>query len=306
MTELRLTFGYYPHALDIDHGNLHVRTLDGLKQKVALVMAEGVVQDWVYAPLQEVSQFGSGGRQLRTMPYTSRVFGLETTHQISHDAPDNLDQLTFLIWALSFFLGMRLTATARGFLDATPVVRGELVDFGLRGRDLPKALSLADEFWLRHRKDQMLTKRLAAAIHALFLGQYPQGLQYERFIHLYAALDACFALASSTNVAPKRLPHSRRIAWMCGLFEMPVPEWANGAASGGKAEIAALRNDTIHEALFVGEPLGFAIHGRGTNRNLTLEMQALICRFLIALLGASETSYVRSRIDTRQRHILEL
>ncbi len=61
---------------------------------------------------------------------------------------------------------------------------------------------------------------------------------------------------------------------MFDLISMATPAWAD-KNMGGRAEIAALRNDTPHEALFMGEPLGFAVNGVGTNSNLTLEMEAL-------------------------------
>jgi len=70
--------------------------------------------------------------------------------------------------------------------------------------------------------------------------------------------------------------------------------------------VAILRNATLHEALFMGEPLGFALHGVGTNQNLTSEMKVLICRFLVALLGGSQADYVRSPINTRRRFGLDL
>ena len=33
-------------------------------------------------------------------------------------------------------------------------------------------------------------------VHALFLGQFPQSLQFERFIYMYTAIDACYSLAA--------------------------------------------------------------------------------------------------------------
>ena len=67
-----------------------------------------------------------------------------------------------------------------------------------------------------------------------------------------------------------------------------------------------IRNPTLHEGLFMGEPLGFALHGIGTNQNLLLEMEALICRLLVALVGAASTDYVQTPINTRGRYLLEL
>jgi len=62
----------------------------------------------------------------------------------------------------------------------------------------------------------------------------------------------------------------------------------------------------FHEALFMGAPLGFALHGIGTNQNLPLEIEPLICRLLVALLGAPRAAYVTSPINARQRHGLTL
>lgn len=56
----------------------------------------------------------------------------------------------------------------------------------------------------------------------------------------------------------------------------------------------------------MGEPLGFALHGVGTNQNLTVEMTALICRLLVALVGGADNEYVRMQTDTYQRYILRL
>lgn len=86
---------------------------------------------------------------------------------------------------------------------------------------------------------------------------------------------------------------------------MEVPTWVD-AGGPGAAEVATIRNDAVHEALYMGEPLGFALHGVGASHNLTLELEALICRFLGALIGAASADYVQSPVNTRQRHGLRL
>lgn len=128
---------------------------------------------------------------------------------------------------------------------------------------------------------------IAAAVHALLLGLSPQHLQFERFILLYTAIDACFALAKAVKRPANAVPHAGRVKWMCDAFDLPTPAWADPASG---AEVASLRNATVHEALLMGEPLGFAIHGTGANQNLTLEMQALLCRVVVALLGQKVTT----------------
>ena len=106
----------------------------------------------------------------------------------------------FTFGCCRFFLGMRLTTTEAGFLDATPVKPGKLVDFVLVGRSIEHAVELAERFWVVNRGEPRHTLRFEAAVHALFLGQNPQSLQFERFIYLYTAIDACYKLGESLGI----------------------------------------------------------------------------------------------------------
>jgi hypothetical protein len=296
-SSIKIEFGYYPLELPLDVGSIEIRTLPDLDQKItALSGSDCIYNDWIYAPPEQVHDFSGS---IHTRPYAARVFGLPKTHTFQHSNADSKDHLTFQIWALSFFLGIRLTAMEAGFLDATPMLRGKLVDFLLSGRGgLGKAVEIADAFWVENRRKPECARGFAAAVHALFIGQNPRHLQFEKFIFFYTALDACYTLAALFHAPPKRLGHAKKIGWMCDLFKIKTPSWA--------AEVAVLRNATLHEALFMDHPLGFALHGVGTNQNLMLEMQALICRLLVALLGAAASDYVRTPINTRQRHGLDL
>lgn len=78
----------------------------------------------------------------------------------------------------------------------------------------------------------------------------------------------------------------------------------------GAADLATVRNDAIHEALFFDEPLGFAIYGGNTQGldtgTVMLQMQALVCRLLVAILGKPKICYVLSPVDTRQVQVLDL
>ena len=276
-------FGCCPEPLTIDAHGILVRPLPDLAETVAAMRgSDGIEADWIYAPPQGVQDFISG--EVRLRPFPSRIFGLPQTHELEHPAPDDDDHLDFHLWVLSFFTGMRLTATEAGFLDATPLKPGKLVDFVMLG-ERSKAVDLAEGFWTANRGVKLRSRLVAAAIHALFIAQNPCHLQFERFLYLYTALDACYALAASLNPPPRRPSHAERIAWVCRQFGMTVPAWARPVASSG-VEVATIRNATLHEALFMGEPLGFALHGVGTNHNLPLEMEALVCRLLVALLGA--------------------
>ena len=166
-------------------------------------------------------------------------------------------------------------------------------------------MELAERFWTNNRREPRNARRFAAAIHALFLGQYPQALQFENFIYLYTAIDACYKLAAEFRQPSKKKTHAKRIEWMCAEFGLKTPDWAKPSTSGG-VEVAAIRNDALHEALYVDAPLGFAVHGGGSFGNLPLEMSALVCRLLVALIGGKAPSYIGSSVDTRQRYGLSL
>ena len=156
----------------------------------------------------------------------SRVFRLPKTHAIEHFSSNDSEHLKFHIWALSFFTGMRLTTEEAGFLDATPIEPGILVNFVIHHEEIGSAVEYAEKFWLCNRTQDRQRDRFCAAVHALFLSQNPQYLQFERFFYLYVTLDACFSMLWGTKSAKKKPSHAERTRWMCERLEIPVPAGA--------------------------------------------------------------------------------
>lgn len=299
-----MQFGFHPEPLDIDVGSVSIRTLPNLDATVSAVVASEETEDgWRYAPPRRIRDIISD--EIRTSPYSKRVFCLPKTHTLEHAAAEGNAHLEFHIWVLSFFLGTRLTTTEAGFLDATPIQSGKLVDFVLLGRSVERAIELAECFWSANRSEPRNAQRFAGAVHALFLGQYRQALQFERFIYLYTAIDACYALTKALRCPKESEKYGKRIEWMCNELGVATPTWAR-AAGNGSSNISALRNNAVHEALFAGEPFGFAVRGDGMRGNLTLEMTALVCRLLVALIGGADNHYLRSPVNTRQLQGLNL
>ncbi|WP_314402021.1 hypothetical protein [Stenotrophomonas rhizophila] len=301
-------FGYYPVSCDIEEKVFSLQSLPDLADTVANIAGDAnVFNNWIYPGAQQQQDFTSG--RTNTLPYSARVFGLPKTHVLTLHEAGSQDDLDFVVWCLSFFTGMRLTTTNRGFLDATPVRSGMLVDFVLLRCTLADAIQMSLNYLESERGDPHALKRFAAAVHVLFLSQYPQNLPFEQFQYLYMALEACYALAVAKEEKKPSIPHARRIQWMCEKFGMPVPDWADSTTTG-TAALSIVRNDAFHEALFVGQPLGFSVYGgnepAANQGKIPLQMQALTCRLLLAILGAKEIGYVRTPVDTRQRHALEL
>lgn len=302
------TFGYYPVSIEVETERFAIETLPDHSGVVGDVVSDPYVhKSWIYAPRQKISQFGTGN--VRLMPYSARIFSLPKTHRLTVHNLNDPGSLDFLIWVLSFFAGMRLTSTEAGFLDATPIKPGLLVDFILRRCTLADAGELGLEYLESVRHDPLARKRLAAAIHALFLAQYPRHLPFETFQYLYMSLDACYSLVAAKESPKPKVPHAKRIQWMCEKFALPIPAWALASAQGASS-LSSIRNETFHEGLFFEEPIGFTIYGgsqRASNAdNVTLQMQALVCRLLVCILGRPNTSYVRSAVDTRMNYSLDL
>ena len=241
MSKIEKAFGFYPKPLRVKTGSIRVRPLPEYDEVVEEVLSSDQVDNgWIYAPPQQTHDFMSG--QIRERPFSARVFGLRKTHMFEHANATGEEHVVFHLWALSFFLGMRLTATEEGFLDATPATPGTLVDFVLLGQSLERAIDLAEEFWMENRGKPRNAQRFAAAVHALFLGQYPQALQFEKFIYLYAAIDACYALTKALPDPKAKHKQRKRIDWMCGELCVETPTWAQ-TTSAGVSDLSKLRNE---------------------------------------------------------------
>jgi hypothetical protein len=302
---MQTPFGFYPGKIVLQGRSFEIATLPDVEKTAEELAKSGQVhRDWVYPPAKRTGDLSG---EISVLPFPARVFGLPKSHTLSHGDSYGKEYSQFLVWCLSFFVGMRLTTTEAGFVDATPLKPHALVDFHVMPRELGKPMAFAEDYWTATQADSQRRKLLSAIVHALFLAQNPRFLQYERFIHLYAALDSAFALYRRTASVPY-LRHFQRIDWMCKAFGIATPTWAQD--TGGNSEAASLRNPTFHEALFSSEPLGFAIY-RGANsnsqdENMLLEMQALTCRFIVALMGKPDSPYVRSPVTTRQMHSFDL
>lgn len=300
-------FGYYPKMSNLTTERFSIQTLANFEENLELIKNDPNIQkDWIYPGPYLQHDIISGKTQV--LPYTARLFNLPKTHILTLFESQNIDDLDFVVWCLSFFTGMRLTITEAGFLDATPIKPEKLVDFVLSNCTLEDAVNLALDYIEDERDNFRSTKRVIATIHTLFLSQFPQNLPFERFQYLYMALDTCFKIIATKSEPNKKLNHAERIQWMCEKFDIPIPSWAT--TMGKKSDISTVRNDTIHEALFFDEPLGFSIYGGNqpttNSTNVLLQMQHLVCRLLVAILGKPDTDYVKTSVESRMRQPLRL
>jgi hypothetical protein len=303
---MAVDFGFYPLRLDTDYQDFRIKTRDDFESSVKAVRSAPFIKgDWIYSPPQE--QFDIGTHSVKVLPYPARVFGLPKTHTLSHLTDDPV-RLRFLIWCFGFLVGMRMSDQEAGFLDATPIRPGVSNDIVWFGDSLMIALDTADDFFTANSHTPKVELSVRAAMHSYLASDIPTLLDYERFIHLYTAIEACYAARVLIAGPPTKRPsHAEKIAYLCEQFGLAVPWWADRSS----AFVARQRNETFHEGLFFGEPWGFSIFGGEQHHDpkqgmLLLELQHLTCRIMIAQLGIEDREYLTSSVSDRARHGLRL
>lgn len=290
---MNLEFGYWPKQLFAYGPGWSISTLPNLNEEITYISSHpGVHNRWI---------FPTYGVDIQSYGTPSRLFNMPKTHLFAHESNDP-DRLKFLIWVLSFFFGIRLSSEASSFLDATPIEMGIFVDF-LPHVSVESAVALGEAFWSRTAAEPIQRKRLCAALHALFLARGPQLLQFEKFTYHYSALDAAYRIL---HPAKPDIPHSKRIEWMCTEIRIPIPSWATVNPAQKDPEISKLRNDASHEALYAGEPLGFAVEPMSNERNLSLELGHLMCRILAHILQVPDRTYIEMPTDAYGMHSMKL
>jgi hypothetical protein len=297
-------FGFYPNPLEMETHRFSITTKPGLSETVqTLADHEHTVQGWIYSGPAINYDLIKGKK---AMPYPARLFGLPQTHTLTLYGEQDESRIDFVLWCLSFLLGMRLTSMPMAYIDATPLRPGTLNDFVMTMNEREEAIDRCIDFHNRSN-DAIVLKRVAAAIHSLFIAQNPKNFPFERFQYYYMALDTCYKLTK--DIADKKQPksHALRVEWACEHFRIPTPWWAQKKSKGNSTPLSDVRNDTIHEGLFFGEPLGFARYGgqdaTEQDKMVLLEMRGIVCRLLIAILGTSEARYVKTEPDRFQHEL---
>ncbi|MBI3707616.1 MAG: hypothetical protein HY246_08060 [Proteobacteria bacterium] len=199
----------------------------------------------------------------------------------------------FIILVLGFVLGLRLTIEGDGHLYATPWKQGSLVSFVPKGSEILRCLHAATTFWDSAGPD--IRKMMFAAIHWYLTAQSYRH-QFEKFVWQYAVIDNIHRITwNATPTYRKCCPnergnHSQRPGCLAAEYGSPLPAcFADSEKGNGDAgRLITLRNELIHEARWVGEPLGYAVgtdaheiieHLKYFNSQLILGVLGIACKF---------------------------
>jgi hypothetical protein len=294
---MSLNFGYYPHRETIRAGDITISPLADFDDSVRVVKESSQIdRRWIHAPPQGSRDFISN--TVSTKSYSSRVFGLPMTHQVAHAASTDERRLRFLMHCFGFFVGMRMDDSGAGFLDAAPIETGVLCDFVFIERGLERALEHADVFWDRYASDSQMVMTVLGVFQSLSLAHAPHSLAFEEFLYAYTAIEGCYAIGRKLLQLGNEGGHAARTARLCDALRIPVPQWVRDL----QVSAVGVRNDAIHEGLFLGQPFGYqSLHDiavpeaeAGLTRGMPHAMRKFVCRALLALLGIRDEAYLQS------------
>lgn len=292
MTIEPIRFGFLNEPISVTWSYGTIKPLPNFEEIVSCFeQSAGVYKGWVYPPLRPVDRKGAAEK----MAWVPNRFSLPASHRLTLQPDSDPVHADFFIALFGMLKGLRLQRESWQHLYKCPTKVKTLCDFDANNRQISKTLDLATAFLLRHPEE--LTRKLAfGAIHwHLFAQLYEH--QFERFNAQYTALDACWSLAVAT-LSIKAKGHAERPRVLAQALGLQTPSWALPISEGkNECSLSQRRNALVHEAMYAGEPIGFA--HPVTDRSMAIELQGFVARCLLALLGV-RNEYTRSTVGTQQ------
>ncbi len=285
---MQVSFGYLAEKttrITWNRGNSFIESLANYEEVVVKVsQTEFVFEGWFYPPLRPVKS----GMNALLIP---AGFSLPATHQIHLQASSATDEeANFMIALFGLLKGQRLQRPEWQHFYKAPVSR-KLNDFLAKKNDIEKTMDIATEFWQQHTCPEIRRLAFGAMHWHLFAQLYEH--EFERFNAQYMALDACAKLAKKIQFSgypEERLSHAKQASKLCECTGVPQPKWVD-------KELAERRNKLVHEAMYIGKPIGFTHPVE--HRNMELELTGLVARIFLSLLGV-KNEYTQSECTARQ------
>lgn len=245
MTRDVINFGWLPETTTWIGAEFEIRPNGNIHDAIAEVASSGrIAGSWCYPPIID----GPPER-------AAEIYNLPATHQLllNDELDGNARRSTLLLKVLSLLKGMHLVPVPWVHFARVPAKPQEVVGFFVQPEAVVRILTLAAEFW---RDKPSVRQLMIGALHWHLYGRsYEQ--PFEIFNAQYAVLDTCWLIHAKLNgLDPFGCGHASRILRLCDAYGLPVPAWAK--ISEKVSTLSTLRNELLHTATWVGEPIGFA------------------------------------------------
>jgi hypothetical protein len=286
----RYPFGWMEQPETVTLPQFEISPLQGFDAAVSEVVQSNSVDDeWLEMPVQPKQ--GS--------PVLCPVARVEwpPTHYLDADTSVISQELALLLISVFGFLhGLKLNPCGTGHLHRTPRRPGTLVEFAVRRADVERALTKVINFHRLHAAIPEAVALMTAALH-WYLTSQSYDHHFEKFVWQYTVLDNLHRLAFLTNPEYRQIPdgqaHDQRpvnLAHHYGITLHRAFSDRNVVEPNAKV-LARHRNQLIHEARWLGQPLGYAADAGSYavlrsltrfNSQLILATLGIECRFLTA------------------------
>jgi len=205
----------------------------------------------------------------------------------------------FMVQCLSFLYGQKLFTKSNEYVDSVRLMRD---NWGLliSNESIEKGLTYCNMLWddITHNKAEVdasrVKKRIFGIIHLLFMSTSNKILQFERFMFLYIAIDACFKHFLEMNIITKQkrnIPHKERVKYISEITGVKFSDQIT------EEFFYNIRNDVFHEGIYLEEPLGYSCVD-GT-KNL-LFAQNFLVRVIFFVLKIKAKGFIET-VDTLDR-----
>lgn len=284
---MEIKFGYWPCEHNLEAGDIQVAPLPEFRDVVEAVKASSHIDgDWIYPP-----------RNGAFVPYQ-----IPSTHVMNiANATHGREFGELSISILGLLEGMLLIPQEWKRFYRAAIKPNTLSDLLCSKTEIEEVLKIVQTF-LEANSSINIRRNLFGAIHWLLFSQsYEQ--EFEIFAWQYIVMDTCFRLYVDINAIPKKQQpyHYLRPSFLANAYSIPEPSWA--IVNGNECELSKLRNEFFHEGRYAGHPIGFALSTM--KPNIKLQLISFNTRLILGILGVN-CEYVRSRVDTRQMHGLNL
>jgi hypothetical protein len=282
-TSNKYPFGWIESHLSCTTAEFQISPAQDFSKTLAIVIDEGIASDkWIYPPIDKHFD--------QDVAAATGRFELPPTHNLIIDASlDRPGMANSLILILGFFLGLKLNPVGIGHLHKTPRRMGELVSFTSFGRDLERAMKHVIKFLHMHETHGEIRSLTEAAFHWYLVSQ-SYAHQFEEFGFQYSVLDNIHKISKliypTYSLAEKaRRGHIHRPIILSEHYNIPLPSIFEdgGAARPNAKKLTDARNALVHEARWLGKPLGYAVDD--ASHHLLSDLRYFNSQLLLAVLG---------------------
>lgn len=296
MTSEPISFGFLDEPLSVTWRYGTINPLPNFEDIVTCFKeSAGVYKGWIYPPIKAVDRLGAAEK----MAWIPATFSVPSSHILTLNTDADPAYSNFLIALFGFLNGRRLQREGWQHFYKAPISR-QLCDFFPSRKSIDWALNQALTFCEQHNENPEVLKLAFGALHWHTFAQLYEH-EFERFDAQYKALDACHRLTILTQKSNgfKESKHAMRAHEMCKHYEVEPPDWVlpvQNLQNRNSSQLADRRNALAHEALYGGEPLGFA-HPADFGA-MDLGLRSLVSRLLLSVLGI-RNEYTKSSSTTR-------